>query len=169
MRRCAVLACLLAVGVWLSACRAEEPMEPVTSGFRCQAEVIFDGMTVCGTLTREAAGTLTLSLTAPKELAGLTAAWDGTQVVLSLGSMRLAAAAGQTPMEAPLSRLCEALDLSQGQRGCMTDEAVVLENGTDTYGYVLRYDAATGFPQTLTVSDPAIEAVFTDWERTTTE
>ncbi len=166
MRRAAcIVVCLL---VLLTGCSGSKPAaDPVSEGFSCTVQAVYRDMTVAGTLTREAAGTLTLAFTEPDTLSGLTARWDGETVTLSMYGLEFSVDPATVPESALGEEIIAAFDTAlrgEGERTTEDGKLVITGNGSNG-AYTLTFDAETGVPLSLSVPSLPLSATFSDFER----
>lgn len=166
MRRLAVL--VLGLVMVLTGCRSAAPTaDPVGEGFTCAVKATYRDLAVSGTLSREAAGMLTLSFDEPETLAGLTARWDGETVTLSMYGLSFSVDPDTVPEGALGEELIAAFDAAlRGEGERAVDDGVLTVAGTGQNGaYTLTFDAATGAPLSLSVPALPLTATFSEFIR----
>lgn len=163
MRR---LAWLLAAMVLLTGCSRRTAAEPIGEGFSCAVEAVYRELQVRGTLTREAAGTLTMQFTAPDTLNGMTARWDGSDVTLTMHGMSFAMDPASVPESALGEEIVAAFDAAlrgEGERTQKDGKLTVRDQGANGE-YTLVFDADTGHPLSLSVPSLPLTATFSQCE-----
>ena len=133
---------------------------PVTDGFSCAVTIRAENFSVAGTLSRFGAGQLTMTCTAPKTLAGVTARVDGDGVTLSRGGVAATFSQAEFPQEALVLRLCRALDAAAL---CDTARAGKAQGVCGSEPYVLTYDAESGYLCALSVPNADFSVEFSDF------
>ncbi len=149
------------MAVCLVGCGAEKAPEPPENGFTCRTAVQYQDMTVEGTLTCTADGTMTLECTLPKSLYGVTLGYDGTGMTMGLGEMQIAVPAEKVPQSALIGCLARVLTADH-TAGEMTDEGYVISGSVEEVAYTLVCDPITGLPTSLSVPAQQLTAVFTE-------
>ena len=163
MRR---LAWVLAAVMLLTGCSRRTAAEPIGEGFSCAVEAVYRELQVRGTLTREAAGTLTMQFTAPDTLDGLTARWDGGDVTLTMHGMTFAMDPASVPESALGEEIVAAFDAAlrgEGERTKKGDTLIVRDSGANGE-YTLTFDAKTGQPLSLSVPGLPLTATFSAYK-----
>ncbi|MGN0171648.1 MAG: hypothetical protein ACI39E_02555 [Acutalibacteraceae bacterium] len=154
-----VLLCLL-----LTSCSSGQSVSPMVSGFQSHVGIEYEDMRLQALLERKTTGSLTLTVSEPESIAGLSMTWDGAQLILSLGGLKLAAAPHNLPASALAFSICEALDACAQQRGSLEDGAIKLENEGTNGRYTLLYNAQSGYPELLTIPDLELTVCFSEWQ-----
>ncbi len=162
MRR--LLAALILCCLLLTSCSTSQSVAPVVSGFQCHVGVEYEEIRLQALLERKSTGSLTLTVSEPESIEGLSMTWDGSQMILSLGGLKLATAPDNLPASALVFSLCEALDACMEQRGYPADGAIKIENEGTNGGYTLIYNAQSGYPEMLTIPDLELTVCFSDWQ-----
>ena len=117
-----------------------------------------------GTLTRAGAGMLTLSLTAPPELAGLTLTWDGEQMRAELLGVSFSLPPEQVPEAALGAQLLAALDGAQAGEGVPDGRGrLATSGGGGENAFTLYSDPSTGALLALSAPGQELELTFSDF------
>ena len=160
---CMLLVCLYA----LTACQspADDPEEPVVTGFACDLEATYGDMAVSGHISRGAAGTLTLELSEPATLDGLTMMWDGDQVTLGMHGLTFGIDPTAIEQTALGKGLLSALDAALGSHGgARTEDNTLSTKGESVSGeFELLSDPETGNLLSLRVPALALTATFSNF------
>lgn len=160
---CIVLVCLCT----LTACQspADEPEQPVVTGFACDVEATYGDMAVSGHLSRGAAGTLELKLSEPATLNGLTMTWDGDQVTLGMHGLTFGVDPAAVEQTALGKGLLSALDAALGSHGgARTEDNAVSTKGESVSGeFELLSDPETGNLLSLRVPALSLTATFSNF------
>lgn len=150
------LICLTAFSLLgLSAChRKALAAPPLLSGFSAEITVTGDDFTAAGVLSRPVRGQMTLTLSQPPTLEGLSLMWDGEALTAAWHGLSVALPDTLLPDTSLLKALAGALDSAAALTDSLTDApdgSVTLTGrlGNDTFS--LTADAQTGFLTTLTV------------------
>ncbi|MCL2884372.1 MAG: hypothetical protein FWF49_02655, partial [Oscillospiraceae bacterium] len=150
----------------LSACKGASSgaQKPTLTSFSCQAAITYQGLTIKGKLSRQAAGTLTLDITEPPSLAGMTMSWDGQTVTLKMNGLSFGVDPATVPQTALGKVIINALDAAVGKKdGTLTPSGYEV-SGSDAGGsFTLVSDPDTGALLTLTVPSADLTAVFSDF------
>lgn len=165
--------CLLSVG-----CNhPKTTAPPIATGFSCAAAGTYRGEEVAGTITRTAAGLLTISLTAPEELEGLSMVWDGETVTLKLLGIEWAISPDTIPEAALGERILRTLDAvvygeSEGD-SILTDDGRLKTVGSasdtataDTAAFTLYSDPESGALLSLEVPSEELTLAFSEFQIT---
>lgn len=167
--------CVLLTGCNQATATAEPPS---ATGFSCSAVGTYRGEEVAGTLNRTSAGLLTVSLTAPESLDGLTMVWDGEEVTLRLLGIEWAISPDAIPQAALGERILRALDaVVYGESetdSSLTDDGRLKTTGsagtdaatTGNAAFTLYSDPATGALLSLEVPTEELTLTFSDFQTT---
>lgn len=139
----------------LTGCKSVSTVEqqPVVLGFSCDMAGSYRGTEVAGKLTRSALGMLTVELTKPEHLAGMSMAWDGETVQIKMAGLSVPVDPALLPESGLGASILDALDTVVRDRQMANDGTV---NGTGENGaFTLKVDPETGYPESLSV--PALE------------
>ena len=145
-------------------------MQPRAIGFSCAVQGTYHGESVAGSVQRSSAGLLTLTLTQPEELNGLTMTWDGQTVTLEMLGIKWSLDPETVPGAALGKRLLQALDavVYQPAEGILTEDGRCktigeLEGGVS---YTLYSDPETGALLALEIPTEELSLTFTDFKMT---
>lgn len=169
-RRLLALVCICAVcvtgGIALSGCTGKEPEQPVVTDFSCTMQVQYGDLAVEGRLTRQSAGLLTMELTAPETLEGLTLEWDGQEVSVKMYGLSFGVDPSTFPSTALGSSLLAALDAATRLQGGgqLTAEGLETVGGEIGGEFTLLSDPNTGSLLALTIPSAGIRATFSDFQ-----
>ena len=142
---------------------------PIAVGFSCTAAGTYHGDEVAGAITRNSAGLLTLALTKPAELDGLTMTWDGQTVTLGMLGLTWSLSPEKVPSAALGKRLLQTLDavVYNTADGVLTEDGRHKTTGTLDGGvtYALYSDPTTGTLLALDVADEELYLTFADFQK----
>ena len=164
--------CLCLCG--FAACKTAEPPPPppTATGFSCAAEGSYRGEPVAGTLSRTAAGLLTVTLSRPKTLEGVVMEWNGTDVTLRFGGLSWSVDPDTIPQTALGKRILQALDaVVYGESaGVLTEDGRLKTEGTvgsgeDAAPFTVWSDPQTGALLGLEVPSEELTLTFSDFQR----
>lgn len=165
LRLLPLLLCLILVG-----CNTVATGErPCAVGFSCTARGTYHGDEVAGTVKRSSAGLLTLTLTKPDELNGLTMTWDGQTVTLGMLGLKWSLSPDKVPSAALGKRLLQALDavVYTATDGVLTEDGRRKTTGEVETGvtYTLYSDPATGALLSLDVPTEELHLEFDNFTK----
>lgn len=174
--RLSTLSLLLALCLLIVGChRPQTTAPPIATGFSCTARGTYRGEEVAGTITRTAAGLLTISLTAPEALDGLSMAWDGESVTLKLLGIEWAINPDTIPEAALGERVLRALDAvvygEYADESALTDDGRLKTVGTagdtaDNAAFTLYSDPESGALLSLEVPSEELTLTFSEFQIT---
>ena len=173
MRRCILWICLLlCTGLWSGCQRSSATTAPpVTTGFSCRVTADYNGMAVEGQMVRHLADDLTLTLTEPDTLNGLTLTLDGDTLTAVWHGVTATVDPAQLPQAGALPLLLRTLDaaatLTDG--GEHTADGLKFTGETDLGSYTLLSDPETGNLLTLEIPAAELTVTFSDFQRITDE
>ncbi len=153
--------------VWLvmvSGCgNTRAPAPPTAVNFTCDFTATYREMEFAGKLERAAAGMLTVSLTKPAALNGLTLTWDGEGARVSLGLLHYTMDA-TLPQSGFGKLLLNVLDAAfcENMAGRLTEIGAQFTGKTGQYDYTLLCEPETGTLLSLQVPDAALSVHFSD-------
>lgn len=160
---CAFAAVFLLVGG--CAATADAPQPPTTDGFSCRVTADYDGLAFVGDLRRETGKSLTLTVTDPATLSGLTLAWDGKSLTAAMHGITATVDANSIPQAAVMPLLLNVLDtaakLTDG--GEKTADGLSFSGEWDGYQYTLVSDPETGNLISLAVPSAPLTLTFSDF------
>lgn len=139
----------------------ESEVRPVTAGFSAKTDIDYGDMHLSGTLTRSNDGKLTVKFTLPTSLSGVAVGWDGENMTMELAGMSITVDPDTVPDGALLKAILPIL-AAEHPAGELTADGYLVAGETEGYEYCFLFDSSTGFPRKLTVTDPALTAVFSD-------
>ncbi|MCI8554253.1 MAG: hypothetical protein HFJ80_04830 [Clostridiales bacterium] len=166
---CLMLALSLAL-LALSGCRKPVAGEqkPAVTGFECDADVNYKDMNVKGHLKRRSEGTLTMEVTAPETLNGLTMAWDGETISIRLYGLSFGVNPEQVPESALGQKILDTLDAALGMKETAAaageNGAARLEGDSGNGAFELYFDPATGALLELKLPDWGLDAKFSNFQ-----
>lgn len=164
MRRFAALS-LLFLGILCgTGCRKKQVAPPIATDFTCEFRAVYRELAVEGTLKRRSAGSISLGFTKPETLNGLTAAWDGEAVKLSLLGLEYTLNPESVPEAALGKELLAVLDAALRNEGntAQDGKAVLLQGICNNHEYTYRYDAESGAPLSLSVPALPLSITFSN-------
>ncbi len=163
VQTCVWLCCLsLLILVGCSAGSGLVP--PVTNGFTCTAAIDYRELSVEGTMTCLDNGKLMLSFTRPDTLSGVTISWDGERMAMELGGVTVHLEESAIPQSALIKNILEVLNASHGD-GVLSETGSTHTGQIGDMAYTLVCDATTGLPQSLSIPENELRAVFNNAER----
>lgn len=151
----------------LAGCGKKAPA-PVTVKFTCDFSAEYNGMTFAGSLRRDMAGTLALSLTSPESLAGMELTWDGNGATVSLGALQYTVEA-ELPQTAVPRLVLAALDdlFYAASAGTLTAQNGNLYGRVGDYAYTVQTDPDSGTLLSMEFPDAGLTARFTNVQNIT--
>ena len=151
------LALLCAVCLLCAGCHKTVAATPITTGFSCRVIADYNDLAIIGTLSRPAAGDLTLTLEQPTTLSGLRTHWDGNALTAQWHGLSIELTEDTLPKAALIRKIAEILDAALG---CLPEDLTQTEAGVQLSGkvgqdtFTLLSDPATG--QLLSLSVPTL-------------
>ncbi len=158
----ALLLSVLLLGV--AGCSSSHPdntVSPVTAGFTCHTAMQYHELALEADMTRDTAGKLTLTFTAPNTLEGVAIGWDGKDMTMELGGMSVAVPADRVPQGALVQQLLCILATDHGD-GTVTEEGYTVQGDLAGSPYTLVCHPDIGFPQRLSYPAEELQVTFTD-------
>ena len=140
---------------------------PTATGFSCTAVGTYRGEEIAGTLTRASAGLLTVTLTRPAALEGLTMEWNGESVSLGMLGLQWSLDPEKVPEAALGEQLLLALDTlvySAGDSETDAEGRVVTRDADNTF--TIYSDPNSGALLALEVPNAALSLTFSDFTKT---
>lgn len=157
----AVAGFLAAAFLLLSGCQAAPPTPPCTEGIDYRITATCGELTVSGTLTRPSPATLSLALTEPATLKGLTLRWDGTQLTATWHGLSVPLNREELPDTALIEGLIGALEAAPAaENRTVTEEGVLTEGNLNGNAFHLLSDPTTGALIKLEIPTLAITVAF---------
>lgn len=142
--------------------------QPVATGFSCMVQGQYGEWPVAGRMERSGAGMLTLTLSEPEAIAGVTLQWDGVDMTAEWHGVSWSLDASKVPQAALGRGVLESLDaVVYGTADCRASgDRLTVTGQTDGGTFTLTVDAATGVLQSLTVPEQALTLTFSDFQLT---
>ncbi len=154
-----VVSVLTVLALLVSGC-ASSAVEPVVSGFRCRADVVYGDSAYVGTLDRTQEQEATLTLSEPPGMNGVTMRLQNGQVTVGYAGIEMAVGEDEMPVGSLIGVLCDTLDSCvNGTAGGSTVDGVCACGP-----YSLTVDEASGLPVSLTVPSLDLHVTFSCWE-----
>ena len=177
---CGLLAAIMFAGI--AACAGcsgggndNTVQEPVGTGFECDVDLTYKDMDIQGHLTRLSAGTLTLDITSPKSLEGMTMQWDGETISIKMYGLSFGIDPADIPETALGKSLLDALDGIQSLKGngqnpgsTLTDEGVLTKGNAVDGSFEILSDPETGSLLSLKIPSAGLTATFSNFQLKTT-
>ena len=155
----------VAVTLLLAGCSpAAANLQPVTTDFTCQASIQYREMELEATLVRRTDGGLEVAFSLPKSLAGITLGWDGTEMTMELGGVRMALPEEKVPESALVRCLLQVLAADHTD-GTVTEDGVVFAGEADGKTYELVCHPDSGLPLSLSMPQEELTAVFKETKK----
>lgn len=148
----------------LAGCKAVPTtgQQPVMLGFACDMAGTYRETQVEGKLTRSAVGMLTIELTKPDHLAGMTMEWDGQSVQLKMSGLSVPVDPSLLPESGLGASILDALDTAVLNKQMANDGTV---NGTgDNGAFTMKVDPENGYLQSLSVPELQLDLTFSNFE-----
>lgn len=154
----------------LTGCSPKEDaaLPPAATGFSCGITGTYRGEETAGQLTRTAAGLLTVSLTKPAELDGLTMEWNGETVTLRMLGLSWSLSPEDVPQAALGQRILGTLDtvVYGSATGEVVDGRLVTTGDAgDGTAFTLYSDPETGALLALEVPSEELSLTFVDFQK----
>ncbi|MBQ3093546.1 MAG: hypothetical protein IJC52_00090 [Clostridia bacterium] len=157
MRRFAAMVLTVMITWAMTSC-AEKTATPVTAGFACEVDVVYDEATYSGTLQVHDDGAIAFVLREPATVAGLTLAFSNEQLTMSLGGIELSLSDAQVPAGAVVRLLSKALEQVSASPSCD------MQGELSGAAYTLRFDKESGWPMALEMPSYALSLTFSAWQ-----
>ena len=139
--------------------RRDDAAKPVTAGFTCEVGIDYRGMTLKGQLSRTQDGCLLVTLSEPPSLSGMAISWDGEEMAMEIGGVRIPVNAANVPQSALIKSLLTVLAV-QPAAGEITDEGYVVQGEIDGKAYTIVCAPDTGLIRSMTVPDDELTVTF---------
>lgn len=149
---------------WFAQNKKATATPPITDGFTCDVAISYHQTQFKGTLSRTADGGLSIGFTEPPTLSGMTVNWDGKEMMLQLGSMKVPVNAQVVPQGALIKRLLSVLTV-RTEGGQLTEQGYTVSGDVDGLSYTVMYDAESGFIRSMSVPNENLEVTFSDVTR----
>lgn len=166
LRRFAALCLTLFLFVFACACAKQKSAEkPITTGFECDVAVRYGEMNVKGHLTRSSAGTLTMDVSEPETLKGMSMIWNGEKVTLKMYGLSFDVDPENIPQSALGLSILKALDavLSDKGSGTITDKGFTTKGVLNGSEFEIVSDPSTGKLLSLNIPSLELTANFTNF------
>lgn len=141
--------------------RRNDAATPVTAGFTCEVGIVYRGLDLKGELSRTQDGRLLVTLSEPPSLSGMAISWDGKEMAMELGGMRVPVNAANVPQGALMKSLLTVLTASP-TAGKITDEGYVVQGEVDGKAYTIVCAPDTGLIRSLSVPDDELTVTFNE-------
>lgn len=135
--------------------------KPVTAGFTCAVDIAYRDLALKGQLSREQDGRLLVSLTEPPSLSGMAVSWDGEEMAMELGGLRVPVNAENVPQGALIKSLMTVL-ANAPSNGELTDEGYTVNGEIDGKAYTIICAPDTGLIRSLSVPDDDLTVTFSE-------
>ncbi len=135
--------------------------QPVTAGFTCEVSIAYRDMTLKGQLSRVQDGRLLVTLSEPPSLSGMAISWDGKEMAMELGGLRVPVNAENVPQGALVKSLLTVLTAAPAA-GEITDEGYVVQGEADGKAYTIVCAPDTGLIRSLSVPDDGLTVTFNE-------
>lgn len=146
--------------------------QPAVTGFECDADVNYKDMNVKGHLKRQAEGTLTMEVTEPETLKGLSMEWNGETISIKLYGFSFGVNPEQIPESAlgksilnTLDDALKAKDTASAAKG--EDGTAKLEGDSENGAFELYFDPSSGALLELKIPDLDLDAKFSNFQALT--
>lgn len=134
---------------------------PVTAGFTCEVSIDYREMDLKGQLSRTQDGWLLVTLSEPPSLSGMAISWDGEEMAMELGGLRVPVNAENVPQGALVKSLLAVLTASPSA-GELTDAGYVVQGEVDGKAYTVVCAPDTGLIRSLSVPDDELTVTFNE-------
>jgi hypothetical protein len=145
----------------------KQPETPVCTDFQCGFTATYQEMQLEGTLKRNGAGTLEMTVSKPETLSGMQFIWDGEKGTVALGSLRYSFDMS-LPLSAPPQLVQKVLDtvFLKAAEGSFTEYGACFQGKIDGYEFSLLSDAKNGTLLSLEIPKTALYIEFKDFQKT---
>lgn len=158
----AMLAVILLVAMLFGCGKGRaDAAKPVTTGFTCAVDIAYRDLALKGQLSRGQDGRLLVSLTEPPSLSGMAVSWDGTEMAMELGGLRVPVNADNVPQGALIKSLMTVLT-NAPNNGELTDEGYTVNGEIDGKAYTIVCAPDTGLIRSLSVPDDDLTVTFSE-------
>ncbi len=134
---------------------------PVTEGFTCEVSIAYRAMTLKGQLSRTQEGRLLVTLSEPPSLGGMAISWDGKEMAMELGGLRVPVNADNVPQGALVKSLLSVLTAKPSD-GEMTDEGYMVQGEIEGKAYTIVCAPDTGLIRSLSVPEDELTVTFSE-------
>lgn len=139
----------------------DDEVTPVTAGFTCEVSIAYRDMALKGQLSRVQDGRLLVTLSEPPSLSGMAISWDGEEMAMELGGLRVPVNAENVPQGALIKSLLTVLTAAP-TAGEITDEGYVVQGEADGKTYAIVCAPDTGLIRSLSVPDDGLTVTFSE-------
>ncbi len=139
----------------------DDAATPVTAGFTCEVGIDYRGMALKGQLSRVQDGRLLVTLSEPPSLSGMAISWDGKEMAMEIGGVRVPVNAANVPQGALMKSLLTVL-AAKPDAGEVTDEGYVVQGEIDGKAYTVVCAPDTGLIRSLSVPDDELTVTFSE-------
>lgn len=139
----------------------DDAAQPVTAGFTCVVDIAYRDLTLKGQLSRGQDGRLLVSLTEPPSLSGMAVSWDGKEMAMELGGLRVPVNADNVPQGALIKSLMTVLT-NAPNNGELTEEGYTVSGEIDGKAYTIVCAPDTGLIRSLSVPDDDLTVTFSE-------
>ena len=145
--------------------RINPPETPISTCFKCDAEIQYKDMSIKGHITRVSAGTLKVELTEPASLNGMSMEWDGETISVELYGMTFNVDPSTIPTSGLGESILDALDTTMRTKGnsTLTDEGLKTSATGQNGDFVVLSDPSTGSLISLTIPTINLSASFSNF------
>lgn len=148
--------------------QSQNPEKPVTTGFACDVDMMYQDMRVKGRLTRMSAGTLKMEFTEPATLNGMSMEWDGETISVKYAGLSFGRGsdrrAGKRPGQGAFG--CAGRGLRSGGEGQMTDKGLSVTGQSVNGQFEMLSDPQTGQLLSLKIPELKVAAAFSNFQIT---
>lgn len=141
--------------------RRDDAATPVTAGFTCEVSIAYRDLDLKGELSRTQDGRLLVTLSEPPSLSGMAIGWDGKEMAMELGGLRVPVNAENVPQGALVKSLLTVLTAAP-TAGKITDEGYVVQGEVDGKAYTIVCAPDTGLIRSLSVPDDNLTVTFNE-------
>ncbi len=146
---CCVLLC--------ASCASPKPTAPVTSGFRCVADIVYNDVSAQAVLDRTDASKTIVEFTSPTELVGLAMEYENGALSASYAGFRVQIDEAAVPVANVAKTIADVLARVSD---CTT--GVIAEYSVD--GGTLQVDPMSGLPMKMEFPSSNLIVSFSSWE-----
>ncbi len=139
--------------------KKQEAVTPVTTGFSCEVSADYRGLQLKGTLERSADGQLRVSVSEPPTLRDVVVRWDGEEMAMELGGIRIPVNAELVPQGALIKSLLAVLSATP-TAGEATESGYTHSGDIDGKAYTLVCAPDTGLLCALSVPEDELAVTF---------
>ncbi len=157
------LSAVVLCAVMLFGCgkRRGDAAQPVTAGFTCEVSIAYHDLALKGQLSRSQDGRLLVTLTEPPSLGGMAISWDGKEMAMELGGLRVPVNAENVPQGALVKSLLSVLSAKPAD-GELTEEGYTAQGEVDGKEYTIVCAPDTGLIRSLSVPEDGLEVTFSE-------